>query len=595
MKILQLLFSILNSIETDSLTVKQISALSQVAAAIIEGQTGSSIKNKIIALAKNLVEEAPRKREQTYQSDDSSYAGSDQQTDADAARQQAEEKARIKELKQLIKAGFKHWKEEQKELERRSQLGIKYLEAYKRAAEKARIKELEQQASAAEKARIKELEQLIKAGSKHWKEEQKELEKQAREAERARIKELEQMGETVLRQQLAEARTCLLAMKQVFAVLESNFYDRLAVYTPVDTGNLLSSLYAKHIGLFTIQIGFNTHQAPYAIYVHECLDYRHPNGGIAQFLMVAFTEAWMYTRVALNDYLNADSTLDDAIKKLIDRQLNGMNYTIDISKNKLAITISMLHDYHELNNMHLDELADSLEGSDAKEILEQQFKEYSQYVFNLSNTTKIPNANLRGLSPKAKKKFTLFSLYKRLDENGVSSQTARKRAERMENTAKSLYKTTEIYEQAAKIKLSSSEQTLVDDMLNANTDLSLAVRLSARERMNKKIIYPLILDQIDRQQRQAKQEAEKAAKDAVEDMELTDDDFDDYEEEEDIELTNDDLNEEDEDIEVVDDDFAKYQAQLQMLQPDIPADVEVQQSTYVPIERPDGSVFVLDI
>lgn len=392
----------------------------------------------------------------------------------------------------------------------------------------------------------------------------KDWEARQRAEYKRQLKEIEQMAAAEWRQQLGEWRVMILAIKKMFAVLESNFYDRLAVYTPVDTGNLLSSLYTRHIGLFSIQIGFNTHKAPYAIYVHEC-DYKHPNGGIAQFLLIAFTEAWMYTRAALNELPHEGRVYEDDQTTMMSELLNNMTYTIDISKNKLAVTISLVTGHPELGNMQLADLADDLDGSDAKEIMEQQLKDYTQYVFNLSNTTKIPNAKLNSLSRPAKKKLTLFSLYKQLDENSVSSQSARKRAERLENTAKSLYKTTEIYEQAASIKLKSNEQQVVAEMLNTNTDLSLAARLSAREHMNKKIIYPLIIEQLDKEQRKAeraKAEEEKARQTLIDAGYINDDDsLDDYFDDE-------------EDIDISDDDFAAYQSELQILQPDQPANVE---------------------
>lgn len=57
-------------------------------------------------------------------------------------------------------------------------------------------------------------------------------------------------------------------------------------FVPVDTGYLKSTGYVKQVGRFSFEVGYT---APYAIYVHEILGYKHKYPTRAKFLTQAFS------------------------------------------------------------------------------------------------------------------------------------------------------------------------------------------------------------------------------------------------------------------------------------------------------------------
>lgn len=57
------------------------------------------------------------------------------------------------------------------------------------------------------------------------------------------------------------------------------------------------------------------YSAPYAIYVHENLEARHPNGGQAKFLEAAARTLMPYLRVQIEADLKRGLSLRDAIKR----------------------------------------------------------------------------------------------------------------------------------------------------------------------------------------------------------------------------------------------------------------------------------------
>lgn len=67
----------------------------------------------------------------------------------------------------------------------------------------------------------------------------------------------------------------------------------VSALTPVDTGNLISSFHIDNTEDNGIKLWFDTKQAPYAIYVHENLYCKHPNGGQAKFLQDAVEQTWL--------------------------------------------------------------------------------------------------------------------------------------------------------------------------------------------------------------------------------------------------------------------------------------------------------------
>lgn len=341
------------------------------------------------------------------------------------------------------------------------------------------------------------------------------------------LKELEQAQALALQKTVQQDREVLNRLKQVFTVLESNLYERLAVYTPVDTGNLLSSVYAKHVGSLAIQIGFNTVQAPYAIYVHEILGNKHPNGGIPQFLLTAFLEAWTQTMGSASEMWLKNSLsneIDAATKKemaaFFFNTLKTMNYGIDISKNKLAVTISLASDapLTNLNSTVLDILdATEAHPTETKGKAEALFKDYKETLFNYLNDTNLSYEQITSLSTKGRKKLNLLTLNREYSQDHKSNKTWRQRQQRLKNVANKLHKfNIEEKNDILKIKTSAADREINTTLFNSDTSSALAVRLDAEGKFIKtKIIYPLILDKVDRQykkqdrlERQAELDAE---------------------------------------------------------------------------------------
>lgn len=359
-----------------------------------------------------------------------------------------------------------------------------------------------------------------------------QTEKQAQEVIKndikRQLKELEQAQALALQKTIQQDREVLNMLKKVFAVLEANLYERLAVYTPVDTGNLLSSVYAKHVGSLAIQIGFNTVQAPYAIYVHEILGNRHPNGGIPQFLLTAFLEAWAQTMASaesewqstLAQGSSADVVARRDMFSFFINTLKTMNYGIDISKNKLAVTISLASDspLTNLNSTVLDIMDATKDNpAHAKSKAEALFKDYKETLFNYLNDTNLSYEQIASLSYKGRKKLNLLTLNREYSQDHKSNKTWRQRQQRLKNVAAKLHRfNIEEKNDILRIKTSATDRDINTAVFNSDTSSALAVRLAAEGKFIKtKIVYPLILDKVDRQykkqdrlERQAELDAE---------------------------------------------------------------------------------------
>lgn len=74
------------------------------------------------------------------------------------------------------------------------------------------------------------------------------------------------------------------------STLAEDITQLVQIYTPIDTGLLISSFYYK-TGAKSIELGFDLDKCPYASIVHEKHNVRHPNGGTDQFLYHAVVEA----------------------------------------------------------------------------------------------------------------------------------------------------------------------------------------------------------------------------------------------------------------------------------------------------------------
>lgn len=326
------------------------------------------------------------------------------------------------------------------------------------------------------------------------------------------LKELEQAQALALQKTIQQDRQVLNMLKKVFAVLEENLYERLAVYTPVDTGNLLSSVYAKHVGSLAVQIGFDTSQAPYAIYVHEILENHHPNGGIPQFLLTAFLEAWTQTMAsAESEWFNSiyqDDSADVVARRdmfnFFVNTLKTMNYGIDISKNKLAVTISLASDapLTNLNSTILDIMDATKDNpAHAKSKAETLFKDYKETLFNYLNDTSLSYEQITSLSYKGRKKLNLLTLNREYSQDHKSNKTWRQRQQRLKNVAAKLHRfNIEEKNDILRIKTSAADRKINTALFNSDTSSALAVRLAAEGKFIKtKIVYPLILDKVDRQ------------------------------------------------------------------------------------------------
>lgn len=74
------------------------------------------------------------------------------------------------------------------------------------------------------------------------------------------------------------------------STLAEDITQLVQLYTPIDTGLLISSFYYK-TGDRYIELGFDLDKCPYASIVHEKHNVRHPNGGTDQFLYYAVVDA----------------------------------------------------------------------------------------------------------------------------------------------------------------------------------------------------------------------------------------------------------------------------------------------------------------
>ena len=348
---------------------------------------------------------------------------------------------------------------------------------------------------------------------------QSEAEKAMKAELNRQMRELEALKFEELKATLAADREMLNMLKGVFYTLETNLYERLAVYTPVDTGNLISSLYAKHVGLLAVQIGFNTTQAPYAMYVHE-RNTHHPNGGISQFLLQGFVEAWMQTMASAVEYsqINVDQDFFYAV-------LRSMNYGIDIAKNKLAVTVSLGSSPLTNLNSILENSLDAIQ-SDAAKVkgeFETQFSEYRKALYNYLNDSNISLERLEKMSRKGRKKWNLFELNREYTSDHKSTKSWRQRQDRLAKTAKSLHKfDVEDREDIYKIRSSAEDKKLIPSLYQSGTGMTLSTRLAVEGSIDKRIIYPLILDKVTTDLKRQQKEAERALED---EDEITDDDL----------------------------------------------------------------------
>lgn len=74
------------------------------------------------------------------------------------------------------------------------------------------------------------------------------------------------------------------------STLAEDITQLVQLYTPIDTGLLISSFYYR-TGDRYIELGFDLDKCPYASIVHEKHNVRHPNGGTDQFLYYAIVDA----------------------------------------------------------------------------------------------------------------------------------------------------------------------------------------------------------------------------------------------------------------------------------------------------------------
>lgn len=81
----------------------------------------------------------------------------------------------------------------------------------------------------------------------------------------------------------------ILHVQELVQAVFRKTLDFLYDYTPVDTGNLIDSIYTQNDGI-AFKIGFDMNKAPYAVRQHEDLSLNHVNG-TAKFLEKALTEA----------------------------------------------------------------------------------------------------------------------------------------------------------------------------------------------------------------------------------------------------------------------------------------------------------------
>jgi hypothetical protein len=316
-------------------------------------------------------------------------------------------------------------------------------------------------------------------------------------------KAIERASAAEMQQALYADRIMLKLLKETFYILESNLYERLAVYTPVDTGNLLASVYAKHIGYFGIQIGYNTAQAPYAVYVHEASNNRHPNGGIDQFLLVGFIEAWTQTMASAMEFAASNLTVED--KTFYSQVLSYMNYGIDISKDNLSVTISLSPNSPLTNlNETLHTLGESIsiDPATARASAEELLKDYKETLLNYLNESDFSVEQLEGLSRKTKKKMSLRALSNEVaaENEKDSTKSRRARIDRLQKTAKGLFKfNLEDTDKINAIKAGYNNSKTAYSVADGTSSIALSLRIAASDYFSDKIVYPLVIDKVESQ------------------------------------------------------------------------------------------------
>ena len=294
------------------------------------------------------------------------------------------------------------------------------------------------------------------------------------------------------------------AMKKVFYTFESALYTRLAYYTPVDTGNMLGSVYAKHQGEYAVTIGFNTNKAPYAFYVHE-LDNRHPNGGQKQFLLDAVTDAWQATLIASLD--EADEQTSDAMQIV----LSGLHYFVDIDKHKLAVTVNGKYDnmFATFNNLEVDEAAETRLKSNLEEAKQRATKGQNSEYFTKA-ASMLSDGGLMALQAyfAAERQADLFN-----DNGEITTKTAQAKFDRLEGFTKSMTgKSNDDYLDYAMNAMSNSpESRTFGSLMNMEPAINPARLTFERIMQNARIIYPAFIDEAERTAKRQAAEAEREA------------------------------------------------------------------------------------
>lgn len=301
------------------------------------------------------------------------------------------------------------------------------------------------------------------------------------------------------------------AMKKVFATFESELYTRLAYYTPVDTGNLLGSIYAKQIGKYAVQIGFSTRQAPYAYYVHE-LDNKHPNGGQKQFLLDAVTDAWQATFIS--SYYEDNEQAQDAMQIV----LAGLHYFIDTDKHKLAVTINGKFDnmYSIFDNLAVDEAAENRLATNLNEAKQRAFtgqkSDYSEYFKNFERiASKLSPGGLMALQAyfAAVRQDALYDANDRLSKKSHQAEF-----DRLEGFTKHMTGMTneEFMNVAMENMVGTSDGRVLDRLMNMAPGINPARLAFERNMQNARIIYPAFIDEAERAAKRKAAEAEREAK-----------------------------------------------------------------------------------
>lgn len=293
-------------------------------------------------------------------------------------------------------------------------------------------------------------------------------------------------------------------MKMVFTVFESELFERLTIYTPIDTGNLISSIYSRHIGLDAIQIGYDTNKAAYAYYVHE-LDNKHPNGGRSEFLLDAVEEAYEKTMAS------AWQITDKQTASFCTTFLHNLKIMTDIDRNKLAVTISMTPDekpqYNYSTVLHLMDDSIAADSAHVQEATDAALYKDSYKLMHRLNNTDRPLKMFMNLSTEGKKKLlgvlTASTQWRLMASSALTSKSKRytsksayEKSNRLDNYSNRLFG--ESAADLAKLDVSDEEELLIENASQSETSAALAQRLISRDALQKKIIYPKLIEKTDR-------------------------------------------------------------------------------------------------